>query len=112
MSEPFHVENDPAALVEVPPAGTLSRTMHQDDDVKVVVFGFAAGEELSEHTASRPALIQVLSGELELTLGGEVVRAGAGTWVHMSAGLRHAVRALVPSVMLLTLVRAAGPQGS
>ena len=101
MSDPFHVEDDPAAFVEVPAAGTLSRTMHQDDDVKVVVFGFAAGEELSEHTASRPALIQVLSGALQLTLD--------GAWVHMPAGLRHAVRALEPSVMLLTLIRAGAP---
>ena len=109
MSEPFHVEEDPAAFVEVPAAGTLSRTMHQDDDVKVVVFGFAPGEELSEHTASRPALIQVLSGALRLTLDGEEVHAPAGAWVHMPAGLRHAVRALEPSVMLLTLIRAGAP---
>lgn len=105
MSAPFHVEHDPAGFVEVPVAGTLSRTMHQDDDLKVIVFGFAAGEELSEHTASRPALIQVLSGALELTLDGETVHADPGSWVHMSAGLRHAVRALTPAVMLLTLVR-------
>ena len=109
MTPPFHVEPDPARVVEVPAAGTLSRTMHQDDDVKVVVFGFAQGEELSEHTASRPALIQVLSGELELTLGGETVHAGTGSWIHMSAGLRHAVLALSPSVMLLTLVRRGAP---
>lgn len=106
MTPPFHVEPDPAAFIEVPAAGILSRTMHHDDDVKVVVFGFAAGEELSEHTASRPALIQVLSGELELTLDGQTIRADAGSWAHMSAGLRHAVRAVSPSVMLLTLVRA------
>ncbi len=109
MTAPFHVEPDPAGLVEVPAAGTLSRTLHQDDDVKVVVFGFAAGEELSEHTSSRPAVIQVLSGELELTLDGETVPAGAGAWIHMSAGLRHAVRALTPAVMLLTLVRRGEP---
>ena len=109
MTAPFHVEPDPAGFLEVPVAGTLSRTLHQDDDLKVVVFGFAEGEELSEHTASRPAVIQVLSGELALTLDGESVRVGAGAWVHMSAGLRHAVRALTPAVMLLTLVRRGEP---
>lgn len=109
MTAPFHIEHDPAGFVEVPAAGTLSRTLHQDDDVKVVVFGFAQGEELSEHTASRPALIQVLSGELDLTLAGETVRADAGAWVHMPAGMRHAVRALTPAVMLLTLVRRGAP---
>ena len=75
---PFHVETDPAGFIEVPAAGTLSRTLHQDDDLRVVVFGFAEGEELSEHTSSRPAVIQVLRGELELTLAGERVTAPRG----------------------------------
>lgn len=101
---PFHVEPDPGAAMEVPAQGTLSRTLHADEDVKVVIFGFAQGEELSEHTSSRPAIIQVLRGELELTLGGEPVGAAEGAWIHMTAGLRHAVRAPVPSVMLLTLL--------
>ena len=104
-SAPFHVEPDPADFVDVPAAGTLSRTLHADDDVRVVVFGFAEGEELTEHTSSRPAVIQVLRGELDLTLAGESVIAREGTWIHMSAGLRHAVRARTPTVMLLTLVR-------
>lgn len=106
----FRVEPDPAALVEVPAAGTLSRTLHADPDVRVVVFGFAAGEELTEHTSSRPAVIQVLRGRLELTLAGEPVMAEEGFWVHMDAGLRHAVRAQTPAVMLLTLL-AGGPPG-
>lgn len=104
---PFHVEPDAAGFVEVPAAGTLSRTLYQDGAVKVIVFGFAEGEELSEHTASRPAIIQVLRGELELTLAGQAVTAREGAWVHMAAGLRHAVRARTPSVMLLTLLRSA-----
>ena len=101
---PFHVETDVGRFIEVPEAGTLSRTLHADDHLRVVVFGFAEGEELSEHTSSRPAVIQVLRGELELTLAGETVMAREGSWVHMTAGLRHAVRAVTPSVMLLTLV--------
>jgi quercetin dioxygenase-like cupin family protein len=104
----FRVESDPAALVEVPAAGTLSRTLHADGDVRVVVFGFAAGEELTEHTATRPAVIQVLRGRLELTLAGERVTAEEGAWVHMGAGLRHAIRAEAPAVMLLTLLTAGG----
>ena len=110
MSTPFHVEPDVARFVEVPAAGTLSRTLYQDEHVKVVVFGFAEGEELSEHTASRPAVIQVVRGEFELTLDGQAVTAREGGWVHMAAGLRHAVRARTPAVMLLTLLQSAeGP---
>ena len=100
----YHAEPDLAGFLELPAAGTLSRTLFQDDLVKVVVFGFAAGEELSEHTASRPAIVQVLRGELALTLAGEPVTAREGAWIHMAAGLRHAVHARVPSLMLLTLL--------
>jgi len=30
--------------------GILSRTLHNDDAVKVVLFAFSTGQELSEHT--------------------------------------------------------------
>ena len=73
-----------------------------------VLFGFAAGEELSEHTSSRPATIHVLSGDIELTLDGERTDAGPGTLVHMAPGLPHALRARAPSVMLLTLFQRNG----
>lgn len=85
---------------------------HVSLHVKVVVFGFAEGEELSEHTASRPAVVQVVRGEFELTLDGQPVTVREGDWVHMAAGLRHAVRARTPAVMLLTLLQSAeGPAG-
>ncbi|MGD9696197.1 MAG: cupin domain-containing protein [Thermoleophilia bacterium] len=103
-SSPFHVELDPAGAIDVPAAGTLSRTLHADDDLRVVVFGFSEGEELTEHTSSRTAIVQVLRGELELTLDGETITAREGAWVHMDVGLRHAVRARTTAVMLLTLV--------
>jgi quercetin dioxygenase-like cupin family protein len=86
-----------------PEAGILSQTLSEDSGAKVVLFGFAPGEELSEHTSSRAATIHVLSGDVELTLDGERNDAGPGAWVHMAPGLPHALRARAPSVMLLTL---------
>src|SRR5690242_381545 len=87
---------------EVPPPadGTLSRTLYQDDRLKAVVFGFGAGQELSEHSASVPAVLHVVQGNLTLTLGEDTLPAGPGAWVHMPAGLRHAVRAEGPAVLL------------
>jgi quercetin dioxygenase-like cupin family protein len=90
----------------VPPAdGILSRTLYADDRLKVVGFGFAAGEELSEHTAAVPAVMHFLSGEADITLGGDHRAAAAGAWVHMPAGLKHSVRAKTPVVMLLSLLK-------
>ena len=98
---------DLAAEVEPPSDGTLSRTLFKDDRLKVVLFGFAAGQELSEHTASTPAIMHFLRGEAEVTLGDESTTARAGTWIHMTAQLPHSIRAKSPVVMLLLLLKGA-----
>ncbi len=97
---------DLVAEAEPPDRGILSRTIYQDDQIKAVVFGFDAGQELTEHTASKPAILQIVRGEAALTLGSDTIEAQAGTWVHMQAGLRHAVKAKTPVIMLLLLLKA------
>lgn len=95
----------PRLDIEVPVDGTLSKVVYRDDRIRVVAFAFDEGQELSEHTASVPAIVEVLSGRLRLTLGSSVVDATPGSWTHMPANLPHSVVALEPSIMLLTLVR-------
>ena len=97
--------SDLAKEVQPPDKGILSRTLFSDDRLKVVLFGFAQGEELSEHTASMPAVLHFLQGEAKLTLGDDTVEAKPGTWVHMPKGLRHSIRVKTPVVMLLLLVK-------
>lgn len=104
-SKPFTCFGDLANEVTPPDDGTLSRTLHNDDNTKVVLFGFAAGEELSEHTASMPAIIQIIKGEASLTIGDEAVAGMPGTWIHMAAKTPHSVKAETPVVMLLTLLK-------
>lgn len=96
---------DLAAELTIPPYGILSRTIYADSQIKVVLFGFSAGQELSEHTAAVPAIIQVISGTARLTLGAETLAARAGTWVHMPPRLPHSVLAETPLVFLLTMLR-------
>ena len=96
---------DLAALSDIPDDGIHSRTLHNDHHCKVVLFAFAQGEELSEHTASMPAILQIITGEIRLTLGGDTSPAQAGSWVYMPANLPHSVVAETPAVMLLTLLK-------
>jgi quercetin dioxygenase-like cupin family protein len=105
MTTPYTHITDIARRAEPPADGILSRTVYEDEKVKAVVFGFGAGQELSEHTASTPAILHVVEGEATLTLGDDVIDARPGTWVHMPAGMRHAVRASTPTVMLLLLLK-------
>ncbi|HIC90113.1 MAG TPA: cupin domain-containing protein [Anaerolineae bacterium] len=85
----------------------VSRTFYADDQVKAVLFGFAAGQELSEHTASQPAILYFVQGEAHLTLGDDSMEAKAGTWVHMPPQLPHSIVAKTPVVMLLLLIKIA-----
>lgn len=97
-----------AALVgEIQPDSIVSRQVHADDVVKITLFGFAAGQELSEHTASKPAILQVIAGEGTFGLGDQVVEVGPGSWAHMAANLPHTVTARTPLVLLLTMLKGA-----
>lgn len=92
-------------LPEIGADTIVSRTIHNDDQAKVILFGFAAGQELSEHTASMPAVMHILRGEAKLTLGGDSMDAAEGAWVHMAANLQHSVFAKTPVIMLLWLLK-------
>ncbi len=96
---------DLAKDAEPPADGILSRTVFQDDRLKAVVFGFGQGQELSEHTAAKPAMLFFVKGDATLGLGDDIQEAHAGTWVHMPAGLRHSIKATTPVVMLLVLLK-------
>jgi quercetin dioxygenase-like cupin family protein len=96
---------DLAKEAEPPADGILSRTIFQDDRLKAVLFGFGQGEELSEHTAAKPAMLFFVKGEATLGLGDDVQEARAGTWVHIPASLKHSIKAKTPLVMLLVLLK-------
>ncbi|MCC7104741.1 MAG: cupin domain-containing protein [Chloroflexi bacterium] len=105
MPAPYSHIADLAAS-EVPRDGILSRTLYDGADAKVILFGFDAGQELSEHTSSRPAVMHFVRGEAAVTVGGDALAATPGTWIRMAAGTAHSVRAQSPLVMLLTLLPA------
>jgi quercetin dioxygenase-like cupin family protein len=101
-----HIE-DLNQLIENVPADTItSRTFLREGNITAVLFAFAVGEELSEHTTPQTAILHFLSGEADLTLGGEAHQAQAGTWVHMPPGMPHSVKARTPVRMLLTMIKA------
>lgn len=96
---------DAASAVAVQPGAVVSRVIHRDERLNVTVFGFDAGEGLTEHQAAQVAVVQVLVGRLGLIADGEEFDAGPGFWLHMSPGTPHSLVAKEPTVMLLTLIR-------
>jgi quercetin dioxygenase-like cupin family protein len=91
-------------VVAIQPGTVVSKVIHRDELLDVTVFGFDAGEGLTEHRASRTAIIHVLEGRLRLTVDGVEHDAGPGFWLHMAKDAPHALEALEPTLMLLTMV--------
>jgi quercetin dioxygenase-like cupin family protein len=95
-------------IPDTQPDTIISRTFYSDEQLKVILFGFAPGQELSEHTASVPAIIHIIEGEARLILGKDPYKARAGAWAHMPANLPHSVYAKTPTKMLLIMLKNQG----
>lgn len=94
----------PTSAVAVQPGAIVSKVVYRGDELEATVFGFDAGEQLTEHQAARAAVIQVLSGRLRFIVDGEPLDLTEGSWLHMAPGAPHSLVAIEPTVMLLTLV--------
>lgn len=100
----YGLVQDLRAEVDIPKDGILSRTVHTDGRLTLTLFGFDAGQELTAHTSTRAAIIEILDGEADVVLGDDRHRLGPGAWVAMPAGMAHAIRAVSPMRMALILL--------
>jgi quercetin dioxygenase-like cupin family protein len=89
---------------EIPANSILSQTISQDENARYILFAFAEGEELSEHTASKQAVLYFVKGEADLTLGEDKTTAEAGTWVRMPPNMPHSILAKTEVLMLLEMI--------
>ncbi len=94
------------SLVEYAVDSIVSKTILDKSVGTITLFAFDKGQKLSEHTAPYDAVVQVLDGSAQLTIGGEDVRVLAGEIIIMPANVPHAVAAEGKFKMLLTMLRA------
>ena len=90
---------------EPPLNGKRSSVVVEDPRLKVVLFAFAAGSGLTEHTAPYPAILQVISGKATITVEADSYDCPVGTWIQLPAGTRHSISAQIPTLLLLTLLK-------
>ena len=91
--------------VEYASGGILSKTVLKKETGNISLFSFARGEALSEHTAPFDAMIQVVDGKGEVTIGGKPFILKAGEAIIMPANIPHAVKAVEKLKMVLTMIR-------
>lgn len=83
----------------------VSKTIIDKSTGTVTLFAFDEGQGLSEHTAPFDALVQILDGQVEITISGQPFRLKQGEMIVMPAGKPHALKAASPFKMLLTMIR-------
>lgn len=104
MSDYIVIPDLEELIEDIQSESIVSRTYYKNDQLKAILFGFDTGQELSEHTASQAAIIQIIKGEATVTLGNDQHELSAGAWIHMPPRLKHSIVAKTPLKMLLLML--------
>jgi quercetin dioxygenase-like cupin family protein len=91
--------------IQIPEKGIASRILQNDERSKVVLYGLAAGHEMSLHAAPVPAILHFVEGDATLTLGEETMAVRTGAFAHMPPHLKHAIVADTPLLVLLVMMK-------
>ncbi|WP_413172792.1 cupin domain-containing protein [Anabaena azotica] len=89
--------------IEYPREGVFSKVLAKDTTCQYTLFCLAANTEISEHTSTRNATVNVLEGRGLLTLSGEKIKLEPGVFIVMPANAPHALQAESNLSFLLTL---------
>ena len=92
-------------LVSYQDGSVVSRQITKANAGNVTLFAFDKDQELSEHTAPFDALVHVLDGSAEIKISDKAFQLGTGDAIIMPANEPHALKALSPFKMLLTMIR-------
>ena len=89
--------------IEYPESGVLSKVIWKSERCQYSLFCLAENTEISEHTSTRHATVQVIEGTGSLTLNGEQISLSPGVFIFMEANAPHALEADTNLAFLLTL---------
>ncbi|NLW24257.1 MAG: cupin domain-containing protein [Clostridia bacterium] len=94
-----------ADLVDYKEGQVVSLTFAQNPHVSITLFSLAAGEGISPHTSPNDAMVYMVDGEAEITIGEETITATAGQVVVMPKNIPHGLEAVKNFKMLLIQVK-------
>jgi len=93
------------SLAEYQEESVVSREIIKKEVGTVTIFAFDKGQGLSEHSAPFDAMVQIVDGEAEITISGNVNIVKKGELIIMPANEPHALAAIKPFKMILTMIR-------
>ena len=94
-----------SGLLEYQAGAVVSRTLVKKPTGTLTLFAFDEGEGLSEHSTPHDAVVEILDGTAEITIGGVPHQVSAGEGLLLPAGVPHALSSVTPFQMLLIMIR-------
>ena len=92
-------------FIEYSSGSVVSKTLLKKEAGNLTLFSFDQGQGLSEHTAPFDAVVHILEGRAEITIGGQMQTVQSGEMLVMPANVPHALHAAEKFKMLLIMIR-------
>lgn len=91
--------------IEYTSGGVISKQIVNSKGGNVTLFSFDKGQGLTEHSASYDAMVQVIDGEVEITIDDNLHKLKKGDNIIMPANVPHALHAVESFKMILTMIK-------
>jgi len=92
-------------LVKYQENTVVSSEIIKKDTGIITVFAFDKGQGLSEHSAPFDALVNIIDGQAEVTISGQMFTVKEGEMIIMPANKPHSIKAVEKFKMLLVMIK-------
>ena len=92
-------------LVKYQENAVVSSEIIKKDTGIITVFAFDKGQGLSEHTTPFDALVNIIDGQAEVTISGNLFTVKKGEMIIMPANKPHSLKAVEKFKMLLVMIK-------
>ncbi|NLW91152.1 MAG: cupin domain-containing protein [Syntrophomonadaceae bacterium] len=93
------------SAIDYQAGAVVSKTLLNRPFGTITLFAFDEGQGLSEHTAPFDAVVELLEGEADITISGQIFHLVSGEMIIMPAGEPHALQAVKSFKMLLIMIK-------
>jgi quercetin dioxygenase-like cupin family protein len=95
----------PSESIEYSDNSVVSKTIVKKSTGNITLFAFDKGEGLSEHSSPHEAIVHILDGSSEITVGGELFVVQSGQCIILPANVPHALKATERFKMMLIMIK-------
>lgn len=94
-----------AGAIQYQTGSIVSKQIIKKPNGNITLFAFDKDESLAEHTSPFDALVQIIDGVMQITVGGEEHTVKAGEYLLLPAAVPHGLKAPGQAKMLLTMIK-------